>query len=284
MTAFASVLAILRSGATPVLADINSDTALLSLASVKRCISSKTKALVLVHLYGQIRDMTQWQELCTTANIYLIEDCAQSHLSTWGGKVAGGFGEAGAYSFYPTKNLGALGDAGMLVTNNEVLAKRAECLRNYGQSVRYHHPEIGMNSRLDELHAAILAERLRWLKDFTERRRQIAEAYQSGINNPQIKQLALPQERTAHVYHLYVILCANRNSLQAHLQKDGIQSLIHYPVPIHEQKSLGDVKKDPNGLSNSEQHANHCLSLPCHPQMTDSDIEAVIKSVNTFSS
>jgi dTDP-4-amino-4,6-dideoxygalactose transaminase len=119
MTAFASVLAILRSGATPVLADINPDTALLSLESVQRCISSKTKALVLVHLYGQLRDMNSWQELCKASNIYLIEDCAQSHLASWEGKVAGTFGEAGAYSFYPTKNLGALGDAGMLVTNNE---------------------------------------------------------------------------------------------------------------------------------------------------------------------
>jgi len=174
MTAFATVLAILRAGAIPVLADIEPDTALLSIESVKRCISKSTKALVLVHLYGEVRDMQAWVDLCEEHGIALVEDCAQAHLATWQGKMAGAFGKAGAYSFYPTKNLGTLGDAGMLVTQDESIAKKASSLRNYGQSVRYHHPALGMNSRLDEMQAAILSVRLKWLPEFTKRRQEIA--------------------------------------------------------------------------------------------------------------
>ena len=196
--------------------------------------------------------------------------------------VAGSFGVAGAYSFYPTKNLGAPGDGGMLVTGNKSLADRARHLRNYGQSERYHHPEIGMNSRLDELHAAMLSERMNWLHIFTQRRQQIAEAYSAGILNKGVEQLVQPEEPAAHVYHLYVITCENRKQLQAHLHQHQVQSLIHYPVPVQYQKPCQDVKKDPMGLKVSEQHAATCLSLPCHPQMSDSDIAKVIDAVNTF--
>lgn len=282
MTAFATVLAILRAGATPVLADIDPRTALLSLADVERCVSPKTRAVVLVHLYGQVRGMEAWTAFCAQQGIALIEDCAQAHLAAWQGKVAGGFGVAGAYSFYPTKNLGAAGDAGMLVTQDATLAERARMLRNYGQSVRYHHPELGMNSRLDELHAAMLIERMRWLPKFTERRRQIADAYRSGINHPHIQQLAAPEEPSAHVYHLYVITCDQRDALQAHLQKHDIQSLIHYPIPVHQQESCRNIARDPRGLTHSERYATTCLSLPCHPQMTDNNIAAVISTVNSF--
>lgn len=282
MTAFATVLAILRAGATPVLADIDPDSALLSRESVQRCLSPKTKAVVLVHLYGQVRAMSAWSDFCQTAGIHLIEDCAQAHLATWQGKVAGSFGTAGAYSFYPTKNLGAPGDAGMLVTHTASLAERAARLRNYGQSVRYHHPELGMNSRLDEMQAAMLAERLKWLQPFTEHRRHIAAAYRSSIANPLVQQLAEPEEPAAHVYHLYVVTCPQRHELQAHLQKQGVQALIHYPVPVHEQVTCQAVKRDPQGLKTSENHAAQCLSLPCHPQMTEADIVQVIAAVNSF--
>ena len=282
MTAFATVLAIIRAGAIPVLADIDPQTALLSIESAERCISPKTKALLLVHLYGQIRGMDAWKAFCVRHDIKLVEDCAQAHLAAWQGKVAGSTGAAGAYSFYPTKNLGAPGDAGMLVTNNEALAQRASRLRNYGQSIRYHHPELGMNSRLDEIHAAMLAERMKWLHEFTQRRRQIAEAYRAGIKNPQIGQLALPEEASAHVFHLYVITCERRDKLQAHLHQNQVQAHIHYPIPIHKQQPCHDIARDPQGLTNSEQHAAICLSLPCHPQMTDEDIDLVISAVNTF--
>lgn len=282
MTAFATVLAILRAGATPVLADIDPESAHLSIESVKRCISSKTKAILLVHLYGQIRNMSQWQALAKSSNIYLIEDCAQAHLAKIAGKAAGSFGVAGAYSFYPTKNLGAPGDAGMLVTDNATLAKRAACLRNYGQSVRYYHPEVGMNSRLDEMHAAMLSVRLKWLDSFTSRRREIANRYYAEITAQNVQLMERPQEPEAHVYHLFVLLSPMRDALQKHLEQHGIQALIHYPVPIHLQESCSTIKRDPAGLALSEEHARHCLSIPCHPQMSDANVTHVITSINAF--
>jgi dTDP-4-amino-4,6-dideoxygalactose transaminase len=282
MTAFATVLAILRAGATPVLADIDLDTALLSMESVQRCLSPRTRAVVLVHLYGQVRNMDGWQNFCAAHGIQLIEDCAQAHLSSWRGKVAGSFGVAGAYSFYPTKNLGAAGDGGMIVTSDDKLAECARSLRNYGQSARYHHPLVGLNSRLDELHAAMLSARLEWLSAYTARRREIASAYRKGITNPSVKQLVAPEERDAHVYHLYVITCASRDGLQQHLLKHQIQTLIHYPIPVHKQESCLMVKHDPSGLGRSERYAATCLSLPCHPQMTNDDVATVIDAVNSY--
>jgi dTDP-4-amino-4,6-dideoxygalactose transaminase len=282
MTAFATVLAILRAGATPVLADIDPETALLSVASVERCLSSRTKAVVLVHLYGQVRHMQVWSEFCQAHEIVLIEDCAQSHLAQFQGKYAGTFGVAGAYSFYPTKNLGAIGDAGMLITQDQAVAETVVRLRNYGQSQRYHHPELGMNSRLDELQAAILAERLRWLPEFTQRRQAIAAAYYASIHHPAIRLLSLPQEPSAHVYHLFVVSCEHRSELQAHLQTHGIQSLMHYPLPIHHQEPCKNIARDPQGLKRSEDHANTCLSLPCHPQLTDADVAQVIDVLNSY--
>jgi dTDP-4-amino-4,6-dideoxygalactose transaminase len=282
MTAFATVLAILRVGAIPVLADIDLQTALLDIDSAARCVSPRTKAVLLVHLYGQVRGVDAWLAFCGDHKITLVEDCAQSHLAAWQGKVAGSFGAAGAYSFYPTKNLGAAGDTGMLVTQHEALAQRARRLRNYGQSILYHHPEIGMNSRLDEIHAAMLLEKMKWLPEFTERRRQIADAYRNGIQNPMIKHLTKPEDPLAHVYHLYVITCAERQALQKHLRKHRVQSLIHYPIPVHHQPPCLKLARDPQGLNNSELHAATCLSLPCHPQMSNADIATVIDAVNSF--
>jgi dTDP-4-amino-4,6-dideoxygalactose transaminase len=282
MTAFATVLAILRSGAMPVLADIRPDTALLDIDSVARCLTVRTRAVVLVHLYGQMRGVDAWESFCAERGIVLIEDCAQAHLTALRGHVAGTFGQAGAYSFYPTKNLGTAGDAGMLVTRNENVARRARCLRDYGQSERYHHSEAGMNSRLDEVHAAMLSERLRWLAAFTERRRQIAAIYRSRICNPWVNLLAEPEESSAHVYHLFVITSDRRDALQVHLRQQQVETLIHYPIPAHRQKPCREIKKDPAGLTQTERHAATCLSLPCHPQMSDADVEQVLAAVNSF--
>lgn len=282
MTAFATVLAILRAGAMPVLADIEPGTALLSLDSVKRCLSPKTKAVILVHLYGQARQLDVWQAFCDENGIRLIEDCAQSHLAACKTKPAGSFGVAGCYSFYPTKNLGAPGDAGMLVTSDEALADRVSRLRNYGQSVRYHHPELGMNSRLDELQAAMLGERLDWLERFTLRRQEVASAYFDGVRNSKIELLEKPLERSNHVYHLFVVKSVERERLSQHLQAAGIASLAHYPVPIHNQKPCKTLRRDPHGLPNAEAHADRCLSIPCHPQMSDDQVGRVIQAMNDF--
>ena len=277
----ADLMTILALGATPIIAPVSSDCN-LDLKRLDKCISEKTKALIVIHMRGYPCDFRDITSKFKSLNIPIIEDCAQAHLATWQSKVAGSFGDAGAYSFYPTKNLGAPGDAGMLITQTASLAERAGRLRNYGQSERYHHPELGMNSRLDEMQAAILAERLKWLHQFTERRRHTANAYRASITNPLVQQLAAPEEPTAHVYHLFVITCQQRDALQSHLQTEGVQALIHYPVPIHEQVPCKMLQRDPQGLKASENHAGDCLSLPCHPQMTEDAISTVIDAVNSF--
>lgn len=283
MTAFATVLAILRSGATPVLADIHPDTGLLSMESVSRCISSRTRAVVLVHLYGQVRDINFWKSFCEDKKVHLVEDCAQAHLASSDGRMAGSFGVGGAYSFYPTKNLGAIGDGGAIVTNSDEVAFKAKCLRNYGQSERYHHPEIGMNSRLDEVQAAILRVRIKWLERFTERRLEIAGMYMKRIKNSDISLLASPQSKYAHVYHLFVIKTTKRRELMEYLHQNKVGSLIHYPIPIHLQNPCKVLARDPNGLSASEIHSEECISLPCHPQMSDEEVDHIIDLINSYS-
>jgi dTDP-4-amino-4,6-dideoxygalactose transaminase len=282
MTAFATVLAIIRAGATPVLADIDPETALLDPESAERCISPRTRAVLLVHLYGQVRNMERWTMLCERAGIYLLEDCAQSHAAAWRGKVAGTFGAWGAYSFYPTKNLGAVGDGGALIADSEEIADKARILRNYGQSERYHHPELGLNSRLDEVQAAILSVRLGWLDAYTRRRREIADTYSRGISNPDIQKMVQPLESGSHVYHLYVVRCDERDLLAGYLQKRGVSSLIHYPIPVHHQSPCRNVRIEPQGLKHAELHAARCLSIPCHPQMSDIDVATVIEAINDF--
>ena len=282
MTAFATVLAIFRSGATPVLADIVSDTALLDIKSVERCITKRTKAIIIVHLYGQVKKMTPWLDLCESNRIKLIEDCAQSHLASINGQMAGSFGSAGAYSFYPTKNLGTVGDAGMLVTNDIKIKSKSDIIRNYGQSVRYQHPLLGTNSRLDEIHAAIMLVRLKWLNKFTKRRKEIGQRYNTLLDNENIQKLSFPDEEDSHVFHLYVVNCKERNKLEKHLEKNGIQSFIHYPVPINEQKPCKNINRDRDGLNTSIAHAKTCISLPCHPQMSDNQVDKVIDVVNNF--
>ncbi len=282
MTAFATVLSILRAGAVPVLADIDPATGLLDLGSVERCMGPRVKAVILVHLYGRMRRVREFAILCDRYGVCLLEDCAQAHTASEHGEVAGSIGVTGAFSFYPTKNLGAIGDAGIITTRDARVAKLAARLRNYGQSDRYHHPIVGMNSRLDELQAAILRERIRWLTDFTRRRRQIALAYYDGIRNSAVRLLDRPAEETAHVYHLFVLLCEQRDGLQRHLEVNGVQSLCHYPVPAHQQACAADFRRDPSGLAASELHARACLSLPCHPAMSEVDVQTVISVVNAY--
>lgn len=282
MTAFATVLAIIRAGAIPVLADINPDTALLDPVSVERCINSRTKAVLLVHLYGQVRDMESWTALCEKHGIILLEDCAQAHFAQWNGKVAGSFGRFGAYSFYPTKNLGALGDAGALVSADDELVQRATVLRNYGQSERYHHTEFGLNSRLDELQAALLMVRLERLNGFIERRRKIAKIYRQKILNPRVKLLAEPIQTESHVYHLFVLISEERDRLAQYLKSNGVETYVHYPVPVHFQAPCKDLHSAPNGLPVAELHATQCISIPCHPQMSDPDVSTVIDVINAF--
>jgi dTDP-4-amino-4,6-dideoxygalactose transaminase len=282
MTAFATVLSILRAGAKPVLADINPNTAMLDLESVSRCVTPRTRAVMLVHLYGQTGPIETLSELCESKGIYLIEDCAQAHGAKIKDKMVGSYGVYSGWSFYPTKNLGAIGDGGALTTNSDEVADRARRLRNYGQSIRYHHTDIGLNSRLDEMQAAILRVRFKLLPKWTERRRQIAHAYAAGIRNEKISLMSLPKDVNAHVHHLFVLTSSLRNELERFLGENDVQSLIHYPIPIHQQPPCREIERDPLGLVNTEKHAAECLSLPCHPGLSDVEIARVIELVNEF--
>jgi dTDP-4-amino-4,6-dideoxygalactose transaminase len=282
MTAIATILAIVHAGATPVLADIDPETALLDVASVERALTPRTKAVLLVHLYGQIPDMDRWTAFCEEKGVQLIEDCAQSHGAAWNGKTAGTFGPFGAFSFYPTKNLGGKGDGGALVTGSTSIAERARMLRNYGTRTRYEHPELGVNSRLDELQAAILSARLPWLDRFNARRRAVADRYAREIANPRVRPLAPPRSSSSHVYHLFVVRCSDRDRLASFLTDRGIETLAHYPIPAHKQESLSGIRHDPRGLPHAERHAKECLSIPCHPQLRDDEVASVIAAVNAF--
>jgi dTDP-4-amino-4,6-dideoxygalactose transaminase len=282
VTAFATVLAVIRAGAKPVLVDIELDTALLSMEETRKYISGKTKAVILVHLYGRIEPMKNWQSLCQEYNVFLIEDCAQSHLAELDGVHGGSFGIAGAYSFYPTKNLGCKGDGGALVTDDRELAAKARYLRHYGQTELYRHDYLGLNSRLDELQAAILSARLPWLRKFTERRQEIANRYREEIKNGYITLLREETERKSHVQHLFVIRSKMRDALKKYLQENNIQTLIHYPYPINEQKAMAYYLSGREELRNSEEFCRTCLSLPCHPQLEDEELDRVISVVNNF--
>jgi len=282
MTAFATVLAIMRAGATPVLADIAPDTAMLDPESIRRCLTSKTKAILLVHLYGQIGPVDELGRIAKDRNVHIIEDCAQAHGSRHNGQPAGSWGSFGAWSFYPTKNLGAIGDAGALTTSSLKLAAKASALRHYGQTEPHHHELLGMNSRLDEVQAAILRVRMSYLTTWTERRRNIAQMYYERIKHPQVRLLLRPEKVERHVYHLFVITSPQRPELRNHLKSHGVESLIHYPVPAHKQEPCRCLPRDPLGLKHAEKHADECLSLPCHPGLSEEDVEKVIQAVNSF--
>lgn len=281
LTAFATVLGILRAGATPVLADIHPGNGLMSVKSAERCITAKTKAILLVHLYGQLGDMHAWKQFCEQHGLVLFEDAAQAHGAKMGNKKAGAFGKAGAFSFYPTKNLGALGDAGIITTDDASLYERAKRLRNYGQRNRYEHDDLGLNSRLDELQAALLSAKMPWLETFTQRRKEIALRFRTEIANTKIHLLEVPEEDT-HVFHLFAVRCDQRDLLQSHLTQYGIQTLIHYPIPVHQQACNNGFKADPAGLVHAEEFTSTCLSIPCHPQLREDEIVIIIQAMNAF--
>lgn len=282
LTAFATVLAILRAGAEPVLADIDPSTGLLDPDSAARCIGPRTRAILLVHLYGQVRQMERWRELCSARGLILLEDAAQAHGARAGSVAAGGFGRWAGYSFYPTKNLGAIGDAGAICTNDDAVALQAAQLRNYGQSDRYHHPVAGLNSRLDELQAAILRRLVAHLPELTRRRQEIAALYRAEVHNPAITLLAPPEEEASHVYHLFVVRSALRDALAFHLRQAGIQSLIHYPIGAHHQPPTAGLRRDPAGLAAADTFSATCLSIPCHPYLSDAEVRKVVEAMNSF--
>ena len=286
LTAFATTLAIQRAGAIPVFADIDPNTACLDPAKIELCITEKTKALVVVHLYGRSADLTALKNICNKNNIKLIEDCAQAHLACHKGRPVGSYGEFGAWSFYPTKNLGAIGDAGALSTDSNKLAEVAFCIRNYGQEDRYNHTREGLNSRLDELQAVILNTRLKYLEEWTNKRCLIAKRYWEEISNPLFELLNKPNfEDNSHVNHLFVLRCnnsAHRKEIMEYFESKGIKTLIHYPILSSNQGGISNYRISPEGVLHAKNHSLTCFSLPIHPFLTEQEVSKIISVSNSI--
>jgi dTDP-4-amino-4,6-dideoxygalactose transaminase len=276
-TAIATVCAIERAGAKPVLVDIDEATYTMQPAAAEAAITSRTRAILPVHLYGQPADLTALKAIAEQRGLCLIEDCAQAHGARHRGRRVGSWGQLAAFSFYPTKNLGALGDAGAVLTNDPHLAERARRLRNYGQRSRYHHDESGFNSRLDELQAGLLAAKLTRLDEHTRVRQRIASRYEAALRG-----VVTPSTRPGdeHVFHLYVIRDRRRDALAAALAADGVGTLVHYPVPAHLQPAYRHLGIPAGALPATERVAAEVLSLPLYVGLSDPEVERVASAVS----
>jgi dTDP-4-amino-4,6-dideoxygalactose transaminase len=274
-TFIATWLAVTQCGAIPVPIDVERASLNIDPSRARAAITSRTKAIIAVHLYGRTADATALLQIATEHGLYLIEDAAQAHGASHGGRKAGSLGRAAGFSFYPTKNLGALGDGGAVTTDDDKLAERIRQMRNYGSQVKYRHDEIGINSRLDELQAAFLNAKLPFLPGKTERRRAIARRYNSGLAG---MPCITPQLDPESVWHLYTIRTAQRNALQQALQGLGIGTLVHYPIPPHLQpiyrSTHGEIK-----LPESVRAAEEVLSLPLWPEMQDDQVDQVVSGL-----
>jgi dTDP-4-amino-4,6-dideoxygalactose transaminase len=282
LSAAYTALAIAMAGARPVFADIDPMRMTLDPAAAERAITGRTVALLPVHLYGQPADMRALSALASRKGLALIEDCCQAHLATCGGQPVGTFGAAGAFSFYPTKNLGALGDGGAVVTQDSALAARVARLRNGGQTDRYHHVEVGVNSRLDEIQAAILRARLPQLRARTDRRRARAAEYRQRLDDSGVT--VPPEIDRGHVYHLFPVRSPRRAALQDTLRAAGVQTLVHYPIALPQQPAFAGTSQTPAaGGSGDTPHAiraaHEVLSLPLYPDLPLDSIDYVAEII-----
>jgi dTDP-4-amino-4,6-dideoxygalactose transaminase len=277
-TYIASILAITENGLVPRFVEPDEKTLNISAENILKSINSKTRVILPVHLYGRLAPMVEIMDIARQYELLVLEDAAQAHGALLNGKRAGSWGHAGAFSFYPGKNLGALGDAGALVSNDQVLVENVRRLGNYGSSEKYINTVKGVNSRLDEMQAALLTIKLEDLDRVSEQRRQIASFYCQNIKNPNVEMLALGGED--HVYHLFVIRSEFRDELSEHLQKCGVQTLVHYPIPPHKQ----DAYKEFNNLNLpvTEKIHNEIISIPIGPEMSEADVNLVVHSCNSF--
>jgi dTDP-4-amino-4,6-dideoxygalactose transaminase len=278
LSAAYSALAIMMAGARPVFADIDPERLTLDPRAAEAAITPRTRAIMPVHLYGQAADMRAFETIASKHHLALVEDAAQAHLGTADGRPIGTIGVAAASSFYPTKNLGALGDGGAVLTRDAALAARIKKLRNGGQSARYQHDEFGVNSRLDEMQAAILRARLRHLPAWTAKRRAIAARYRAALKNNSVR---VPREFDAgHVYHLFPVLTEHRERFQACMKERGVETLIHYPTPIPRQPALQSAS--PAMCAIADRMCAQVVSLPMYPRLTDAAISAVSQAVESF--
>lgn len=278
-TYIASILAILQAGLVPVLVEPKWETFNIDPNLIEEKITSRTKAILAVHLYGQLAEMAEITEIANKNSLLVIEDAAQSHGAVLDGKKAGNLSHAAGFSFYPGKNLGALGDAGAVTTNDQELAKTIYALHNYGSEVKYYNDFIGVNSRLDELQAAFLNLKLSNLNPDNDKRRAVAKRYITEIKNESI---VLPHWDFSphHVFHLFVIRTENRDALQKYLLENGIQTIIHYPVPPHKQKALQQWEE--LSFPITERIHNEVLSLPISPVMTADEVNYIISILNKY--
>ena len=280
-TAVATVAAIELAGATPVLVDIEPDYFTLDPDKLESAISPRTKAIIPVHLYGQPADLSSILEIARQHGIRVVEDCAQAHGAMYGERRVGAWGDIACFSFYPTKNLGALGDGGMIVTNDPALADRARLLREYGWAERYVSHSPGLNSRLDEVQAAVLRVKLRYLDADNAARARLAQAYEQALAD---LRLSMPKRRSdaTHIYHLYVIRCSERDELQNWLKMQGVGALIHYPVPVHLQPAYQGRLRGGDCLPETERAAREVLSLPMYPELSEIELHMVVEACQSF--
>lgn len=279
-TYIASILAITENELIPIMVEPDTQTYNISLENCKKCITTKTKVILPVHLYGQISEMDEIVNFAKDNNLLILEDCAQAHGASLSGIKAGAWGDAGAFSFYPGKNLGALGDAGAIVTNDSKLCEVINALRNYGSHKKYENIYTGVNSRLDEIQAAMLKVKINYLETDIAARRKIALNYLKGIDNNNVI-LPYCSEAEKHVWHLFVIRSQRRQELINHLENSGIQTLVHYPVPPHKQQAYREYNL--LELPFTEKLHNEILSLPMDPTLSQEDCQRVIDAVNEFS-
>jgi dTDP-4-amino-4,6-dideoxygalactose transaminase len=276
-TFIATVGAVLAVGARPVLADCDRDGA-MDPAAVAARLSPRTRAIIPVHLFGRIADVDPILSLASSAGVAVIEDACQAHGAWWRGQRAGSFGVAAAFSFYPAKNLGALGDGGMLVTNSEQVGERVRVLRHYGQKAKYLHLTTPLNRRLDTIQAAVLRVKLPRLDDWNRRRQELAEAYRESLVGAPV--ILPPTEQPGrHVYHLFVIEVEERDALRTALAADGIETGIHYPIPLPRQPALQALGYQPDAFPNTDYLAQHSLSLPMFPELQPSHVEYVSAAI-----
>jgi len=248
---------------------------------VERAVTSKTKAIIGVHLYGQPFEIDAIKFIADKHKLYLVEDCAQAHAATYKGKIVGGFGEMGCFSFYPGKNLGSYGEGGIVASNNDNYISLINKLKNHGSSVRYYHEYIGYNYRLEGIQGAILSYKLKYLNEWTERRRKIAEMYFNGIKNSVITMQAQPVS-VKSVFHLFVVTVPEREKFVDQLKKANINCSFHYPVPCHLQKAFEYLGYKKGQIPNAEYLSEHCVSLPMFPELTDDEVSKVIDACNKF--
>jgi len=280
-TFIATAWGVSYAGATPVFVDCTSDTWEIDASKIEEKITSNTKAIIGVHLYGQPFDIDTVKSVCDKYNLFLVEDAAQAQGATYKDVTVGGFGEMACFSFYPGKNLGACGEAGGITTKNEVYYKHLQSLRNHGMTERYYHDEVGYNMRMGGLESASLTVKLKYLAGWNDRRRSIAKRYQNEICNSKITMQIQPEWANS-IYHLFVITVADRDHLIAYLNEHNIFPALHYPVPCHLQKAYENLGYKKGDFPNSEYLASHCLSLPMFAELTEDEVGYVIDCLNKY--